>query len=275
MDLEILHSTVRISTPLILCGARRPADLSGRHAQYRARRLHDRRRLRRRSPWPISAAAWCSAILAAVGASMLLAALMALFNLRFRAHIFIAGMAVTFLAYGLTALLLKGVFGQEGVFTSDRHSNLSDDRVPVIAGYSGHWADFQRAYASRLSSPICWCRSSPGPSTGRAGVSGCAWSARRRRPPRRRASTSTASSSRRCCCPACSAGSRAPIFRSPMCTLFAKEMTNERGLIALAAIFFARGNPYLTAAVALLFGAATALSVTLPQVTGLAPQLFR
>ena len=28
-------------------------------------------------------------------------------------------------------------------------------------------------------------------------------------------------------------------------SLFANQMTNERGLIALAAIFFARGNPYL------------------------------
>ena len=52
-------------------------------------------------------------------------------------------------------------------------------------------------------------------------------------------------------------------------------MTNERGLIALAAIFFAKGNPYGTAAVALLFGAATALSVRLPQVTGAAPQLLQ
>jgi general nucleoside transport system permease protein len=52
-------------------------------------------------------------------------------------------------------------------------------------------------------------------------------------------------------------------------------MTNERGLIALAAIFFARGRPYLTALVATLFGAATALAVTLPQATGIAPQLVQ
>jgi simple sugar transport system permease protein len=58
-------------------------------------------------------------------------------------------------------------------------------------------------------------------------------------------------------------------------SLFAKQMTNERGLIALAAIFFAKGNPYWTAAVALLFGTATALSVRLPQVTGAAPQLLQ
>ena len=58
-------------------------------------------------------------------------------------------------------------------------------------------------------------------------------------------------------------------------SLFAKQRTNERGLIALAAIFFANGDPFWTAAVALLFGAATALSVRLPQVTGVAPQLLQ
>src|SRR6201995_49274 len=57
-------------------------------------------------------------VLAGVSASMLLAVVLSLFNLRFRAHIFIAGIAVTFLAYGLTALLLKSVLGQDGVFAS-------------------------------------------------------------------------------------------------------------------------------------------------------------
>src|ERR1700738_3818619 len=56
------------------------------------------------------------AIFGAIAASVLLAALMAVFNIRFKAHIFIAGTAVTFLAYGLTALLLKGLLGQDGVF---------------------------------------------------------------------------------------------------------------------------------------------------------------
>ena len=57
-------------------------------------------------------------------------------------------------------------------------------------------------------------------------------------------------------------------------TLFSRGMTNERGLIALAAIFFARGRPFGTAAVAVLFGAATALAVRLPEMTGTAPQLL-
>ena len=58
-------------------------------------------------------------------------------------------------------------------------------------------------------------------------------------------------------------------------SLFAKQMTDERGLIALAAIFFAKGRPGATTAVALLFGVATALAVRLPEVTGVAPQLLQ
>src|SRR5579872_6710996 len=58
-------------------------------------------------------------------------------------------------------------------------------------------------------------------------------------------------------------------------SLFSRQMTNERGLIALAAIFFAKGRPFGTLAVAVLFGLATALSVRLPEVTGIAPQLLQ
>jgi ABC-type uncharacterized transport system permease subunit len=53
------------------------------------------------------------------------------------------------------------------------------------------------------------------------------------------------------------------------------EVTNERELIALAAIFSANGNPYWAAAVTLVFGTATALSVRLPRATGAAPQLLQ
>lgn len=72
-------------------------------------------------------------VIAGVVSAMVLAALLAVFNLRLRANIFIAGIAVTFLAYGLTALLLKGVLGQEGVFSSERIPTFPPLRIPVIA----------------------------------------------------------------------------------------------------------------------------------------------
>jgi general nucleoside transport system permease protein len=69
-------------------------------------------------------------VLAGVVSSVALAAVLALFNLRFRAHIFIAGIAVTLLAYGLRALLLKSVLGQNGVFTSPSIPVFPPIRIP-------------------------------------------------------------------------------------------------------------------------------------------------
>jgi hypothetical protein len=53
-------------------------------------------------------------------------------------------------------------------------------------------------------------------------------------------------------------------------SLFARQMNDERGLIALAAIFFAKSRPLPTTSVALMFGVAAALAVRLPEMTGAA-----
>ena len=88
----------------------------------------------------------------------MLAALLATFNLKFRANIFIAGIAVTFLAYGLTALLLKGVLGQEGVFQSNQIPNFPTIDIPLVADIpvlgplvSGHTI---LVYVAYLSVPV-------------------------------------------------------------------------------------------------------------------------
>ena len=273
MDLEILHSTVRISTPLIL------AALGGL-LTYQAGMLNIAL-----DGFMIVAAfagvaiAYFSgslvvAILAAVGASMLLAALMALFNIWFRAHIFIAGTAVTFLAYGLTALLLKGVFGQDALFTSDAIPTFTTIVVPVIAGipvlsqiFSGHTILVYVAYL--LVPVVAWA------------LYRTRWGLRLRVVGEAPEAAATAGVNvdgvkfQAMLLSGLFCGLAGAYLSLAYVTLFSKEMTHERGLIALAAIFFARGSPYLTAVVALLFGAATALSVTLPQVTGLAPQLLQ
>ena len=54
-----------------------------------------------------------------------------------------------------------------------------------------------------------------------------------------------------------------------------QQVAATLALIALAAIFFAKGRPFPTAAVALMFGVATALAVRLPEMTGAAPQLLQ
>lgn len=273
MDLEILHSTIRISTPLIF------AALGGL-LTYQAGMLNialDGFMIV--AAFTGIAAAYFSgnlviAVLAAIAASMLLAALMALFNLRFRAHIFIAGTAVTFLAYGLTALLLKGIFGQDALFTSDTIPTFAEIDIPVIKDipvlsqiFSGHTILVYLAYI--LVPVVAWA------------LYRTRWGLRLRVVGEAPEAAATAGVDvdrvkfQAMLLSGVFCGLGGAYLSLAYVTLFSKEMTNERGLIALAAIFFARGNPYFTALVALLFGAATALAVTLPQSTGIASQLLQ
>jgi simple sugar transport system permease protein len=273
MDLEILNSAVRISTPLVFAAM-------GGLLTYQAGMLNialDGFMIVAAFAAIVTAYMTGSlelAMVAAVLASALLAAVLAIFNIRLKANIFIAGTAVTFLAYGLTALLLKGVLGQDGVFTSDRIPRFSVIQIPVIHDipvlgqiFSGHTI---LVYVAYLTIPLV------------------AWSLYRTKWGLRLRVVGEAPEA------AAAAGVgvdrvkfQAMILSGVFCgfagaylslayvSLFARQMTNERGLIALAAIFFARGNPYFTALVALLFGTATALSTRLPQITGLAPQLLQ
>jgi simple sugar transport system permease protein len=199
---------------------------------------------------------------------------MALFNIWFRAHIFIAGIAVTYLAYGLTALLLKGIFGQDALFTSDTIPTFPEidipivDKIPVLSQiFSGHTLLVYLAYA--LVPAVAWA------------LYRTRWGLRLRVVGEAPEAAATAGVNvdrvkfQAMVLSGLFCGLGGAYLSLAYVTLFSKEMTNERGLIALAAIFFARGNPYFTALVALLFGAATALSVTLPQVTGIASQLLQ
>jgi ABC-type uncharacterized transport system permease subunit len=213
-------------------------------------------------------------ILAGVASATVLAGLLALFNLRFRAHIFIAGIAVTFMAYGLTALLLQGLLGQEGVFSSDSIPTFPTIEIPLLKDVpvigplvSGHTL---LVYLSYLSVPVvAWFlyRTPWGLRVRVVGEAEAAAAAAGVKVDRIKFQTMVLSGA--------FCGLAGAYLSLGYVSLFAKQMTNERGLIALAAIFFAKGNPYWTAAVALLFGTATALSVRLPQVTGAAPQLLQ
>jgi ABC-type uncharacterized transport system permease subunit len=213
-------------------------------------------------------------VLAGVVSSVALAAVLALFNLRFRAHIFIAGIAVTFLAYGLTALLLKSVLGQDGVFTSPEIPVFPTIRIPLLADapilgpiLSGHTLLVYLAY---LSVPCVWWtlyRTRWGLRVRMIGeAEDAALSAG---VPVERIKLETMMISGLFC------GLAGAYLSLGYVSLFARQMNDERGLIALAAIFFAKGRPFPTAAVALMFGVATALAVRLPEMTGAAPQLLQ
>ncbi|HLH51583.1 MAG TPA: ABC transporter permease [Roseiarcus sp.] len=213
-------------------------------------------------------------ICAGVASSVVLAALLALFNLRFRANIFIAGIAVTFMAYGLTALLLKGALGQEGVFSSDRIPTFPPLHIPLVADIpilgplvSGHTLLVYLAYLLVPVVAFFLYRTRWGLRVRVVGEAEEAAAA---------AGINVASLKfQTMLWSGVFCGLAGSYLSLGYVSLFAKQMTNERGLIALAAIFFANGDPYWTAAVALLFGAATALSVQLPEMTGAAPQLLQ
>lgn len=273
MDIEILSSAVRVSTPLLYAAM-------GGLLTYQAGMLNialDGFMIV--AAFTAIATAYFTgslelALLAAVLSSVLLAALLATFALKLKADIFIAGIAVTFLAYGLTALLLKGVLGQDGVFMSTLIPRFPVIVLPIIADIpilgpivSGHTL---LVYIAYIFVPIvAWCLYATrwglrvrmvGEAPDAAAAAGVNVNAIK---------FQTMLLSGAFC------GLGGAYLSLAYVSLFANQMTNERGLIAMAAIFFAKGNPYWTAAVALLFGLATALSVRLPQVTGAAPQLLQ
>jgi simple sugar transport system permease protein len=213
-------------------------------------------------------------VLAAIVCSMLLAAMLVLFNLRFRAHIFIAGIAITFIAYALTALLLEGIFNQDGIFTSSdipafpRIDIPLVDRIPVLGPIvSGHTLLVYVAYL--LIPVVSWLLYKTqwglrvrivGEAEDAAAAAGVNINAIK---------IQTMLASGFFC------GLAGAYLSLGYVSLFSKQMTNDRGLIAIAAIMFAKGNPYWTAVVALLFGTASALSIRMPDWTGAAPQLLQ
>ena len=213
-------------------------------------------------------------VMAGIVASMALAVVLALFNLKFRAHIFIAGIAVTFLAYGLTALLLKALFDQDGVFSSAAIPVFPALRIPLLvdvpvlgALLSGHTL---LVYVAYLAVPVVsWTlyRTRWGLRVRMVGEAEDAASAAGVDVDALKFQTMVISGF--------FCGLAGAYLSLGYVSLFAKQMTDERGLIALAAIFFAKGRPVTTTAVALMFGIATALAVRLPQVTGIAPQLLQ
>ncbi len=216
--------------------------------------------------------AW--AVFAAVLGSVIMAILFGYFNLKFKADIFIAGIAVGMLASGLTAVLLQGALGQTGVFASSRIPRFFQIRIPFIDGipvlsqlFSGYSI---LVYLAFLFTPIVSLV-----------MSRTKWGLRVRAVGEN---------------PDSAASVGIDVFKIKMETvilsgffcglggaylsldyvsLFSRDMTADRGLIALAAIFFAQGNPVTTIAVTVLFGIAQALAVTLQQSVGIAPQIVQ
>jgi len=213
-------------------------------------------------------------VLAAIMASMLLSALLVVFNLRFKAHIFIAGVAVIFIANALTSLLLKGIFDQEGIFKPAQLPIFPNLQIPYIQDIpflgpilSGHTL---LVYVAYLFIPIvAWF------------LYKTRWGLRVRIVGEAEDAAEAAGVSVNrikvqamlACGFFCGLGGA--YLSLAYVSFFSRQMTNDRGFIAIAAIIFARGNPWLTALIALAFGFAQSLSIRLPQTTDIAPQLLQ
>ncbi len=213
-------------------------------------------------------------IFAGVIASIFMALVFALFNLKFRANIFIAGIAVNILASGLTALLLKGVLNQEGVFASSAIPKFPRVNVPLLDSipFLRTILNYHTAlvYVAFLLVPVVAFF-----------LYRTKWGLRVRAVGEAEDAAMTAGIN------VFSIKLQTVLLSGLFCglggaylslgyvSLFSRDMTADRGLIALAAIFFARGRPYRTVAVTLLFGASQAVSIRLQQDAGLAPQLVQ
>lgn len=213
-------------------------------------------------------------ILAGVIASILTSLIFGLFNLKLRANIFIAGIAVNILASGLTALLLKGILNENGVFASSAIPTFPRinipllDAIPVLSTIFNHHTAL--VYVAFLLVPVV-----------AFSLYRTKWGLRVRAVGEAEEAAMTAGIN------VFSIKLQTVLLSGLFCglggaylslgyvSLFSRDMTADRGLIALAAIFFARGRPYSTVAVALLFGASQAVSVRLQQAMGLAPQLVQ
>ena len=213
-------------------------------------------------------------ILAAAFAGTLTALLFGLFNLKLKAHIFIAGIAVNLLASGLTALLLKGILNQNGVFSSSSIPTFPRIDIPGISSIpilretvNGHTL---LVYVAFLLIPVV-----------SYALYHTKWGLRVRSVGEAEDAALTAG------VPVFWLKLQTMLLSGVLCgiggaylslgyvSLFSRDMTNDRGLIAMAALFFARGDPARTAVVAVLFGAAQAVTVQLQQSAGIAPQLIQ
>ena len=213
-------------------------------------------------------------VVAAVMASMVLSALFGYFNLKFKANIFIAGTAIGILASGLTAVLLKGIFGQMGVFTAREVLRFPQYKIPVIDSipvlrelFSGYTILVYMAFIFTPIISFVLYKTKWGLRVRAVGESPDAAAALGINVFSIKMQTVILSG--------LFCGLGGAYLSLDYVSLFSRDMTADRGLIALAAIFFAKGDPFKTVAVTILFGSAQALSVRMQLTAGIAPQIMQ
>ncbi len=216
---------------------------------------------------------WLGILLACVVGGVL-GAVFALFVTQFRANLIITGLAINFLALGITAYLMQVWYGTSGTFAPEEVDSLANVVIPIIHDLpflgrvvSGH---SPLVYISWIMIPVASVflyLTLPGTYIRATGENPEA--------------VQTAGIS--------VTGMRylALILGGVLCGLagahlslselglFRENMTNGRGFIALAAVYFAAGKPLLAAAACLLFGLFEALQFRLQAASDVPPQFFQ
>ncbi len=213
-------------------------------------------------------------LLAAVLLSLMLSAVFALFVIDLRVNLIVAGLAINILALGLTAYLLTVVFDTRGAFIPDNVNPLPSWDIPIIKGIpilgsilSGHGILVYLSWLMVLVTSLILYKTPFGVHLRAVGE-------------HKEAAKTAGVAVRRVeyqtiLLGGLLAGLAGAQLSIGDLALFTDSMTNGRGFIALAAVFFGNGAPGLTAIGCLLFGMFEALQFRVQVRTGMSPQLLQ
>lgn len=213
-------------------------------------------------------------LLAAVLLALTLSAVFALFVIDLRVNLIVAGLAINILALGLTAYLLTVVFNTRGAFIPDNVTPLPTWNIPILQDVpvlgrilSGHGILVYFSWVMVLVTSLILYKTPFGLHLRAVGEH------------KEAAQTAGIAVRRVEYLSILLGGMLAGLAGAQLSigdlTLFTDSMTNGRGFIALAAVFFGNGAPGLTAIGCLLFGMFEALQFRVQVMTGFSPQLLQ
>lgn len=213
-------------------------------------------------------------LLAAAVLTLALSAIFAFFVIDMRVNLIVAGLAINILALGLTAYLLTVVFDTRGAFIPENVVPLPHWDIPLLKDvpflgriFSGHGV---LVYFSWLMVPVTSLILYKTPFGVHLRAIG----------EHKEAAQTAGIAVRRVeyfsiLLGGVLAGLAGAQLSMGDLALFTDNMTNGRGFIALAAVFFGSAAPGLTALGCLLFGMFEALQFRVQVLTGLPPQLLQ
>jgi general nucleoside transport system permease protein len=271
--INVLHSTLRVSAPLILAAM---AGVLSKQVNLLNIALEGLMLFGAFAGVVFAAqfgSTWLGLMMAMLVA-LAVSAIFAMFVIDLRVNLIVAGLAINILALGLTAYLLIVVFDTRGAFLPENVTPLPYWDIPVIKDIpvlgdilSGHGVLVYISWLVVLLTSLLLYKTPFGVHLRAVGE-------------HKEAAQTAGIAVRRVeylslLVGGVLAGLAGAQLSIGDLTLFTDSMTNGRGFIALAAVFFGSGVPWLTAIGCLLFGMFEALQFRAQVLTGLPPQLLQ